>query len=136
MAFLLDTNVVAELRRGARCDANVRLWAESVEDDHFYINVLTLGEIRAGIESVRTRDPVKAATFEHWLLITTRRFIGKTHDVTKPIVERWGRLLPGQKLPEVDSLIAATALEHGHTVVTRNVRHFERLGVPILNPWK
>ena len=136
MAFLLDTNIVSELRRGVRCDARVRRWAEEVDDSQFHISVLTLGEIRAGVEAARGKDPVKAASIERWLHETIRRFLGKTHDVTKSIVERWGRLLPGQKLPAVDALIAATALEHGLTVVTRNVRDFERMGVPILDPWE
>ncbi len=136
MAWLLDTNVISELRRGLKCHPKVRAWAEGINDEDFFLSVLSLGEIRDGIERLRKRNPLQAAALERWLNTTKRRFENRIHPVTESVAERWGRLLPGDSLPDVDALIAATALEHGLTVATRNVRDFARCGVPVVNPFE
>lgn len=136
MAWLLDTNVISELRRGLKCHPKVRAWAEAIDDEDFFLSVLTLGEIRDGIERQRRRDPVQATALERWLNMTVKHFQGRIHPVCQSVAERWGRLLPGESLPDVDALIAATALEHRLTVATRNVRDFIRCGVPVANPFE
>ncbi|MFZ4766779.1 MAG: type II toxin-antitoxin system VapC family toxin [Roseimicrobium sp.] len=136
MAWLLDTNVISELRRGIKCHPNVRAWAEACDDADFFVSVLTLGEIRDGIERQRKRDPAQASALENWLNTTVKRFEGRIHPVCQAVADRWGKLLPGESLPDVDALIAATALEHGLTIATRNVRDFIRCGVPVVNPFE
>jgi predicted nucleic acid-binding protein len=97
--------------------------------------VLTLGEIRKGIEKLRPRDPERAAAFDAWLEALPRRFGSRLIAIDARIAEEWGRLNAGDPRPTVDSLIAASARVHGFTVVTRNTADFEPLGVPLLNPW-
>ena len=134
MRFLLDTNIISELRKAAQANANVMTWwNESAASS--VISVLSLGEIRQGIEAVRPRDPNQAGAIERWLDRTTAQFAGLILPVTEAIADRWGRLPETLMLPAVDALIAATALEHGLTVATRNVRDFARCGVPVVNPF-
>lgn len=134
--FLLDTNVLSELRKGARCDAGVRAWVEVRETDDLFVSVLALAEIRDGIERLRPRDPLQATHLENWLRETTTHFDDRVLPVTPEIADRWGRLHRAQPLPDFDRLIAATALEHGLEVVTRNVRDFAGSGVAVVNPWQ
>ncbi len=132
MRFLLDTNILSELRKAARANVNVMTWWEESAGSSF-VSVLSLGEIRQGIEGVRPRDPGQAEAIERWLDQTRAQFSGLILPVTEEISERWGRLPSSQMLPAVDALIAATALEHGLTIATRNVRDFERCGVRVVN---
>ena len=97
--------------------------------------MLVVGEIRQGIERVRPRDPSRSDALERWLLTLQQSYGDRVLDVTSPIAEAWGRLRAADPLPVVDSLLAATALVHGLTVVTRDTRPFERVGVPFLDPW-
>jgi predicted nucleic acid-binding protein len=136
MAFLLDTNVLSELRQGARCHPGVRAWLEAQTSDDLFVSVLAFAEIRDGVEGLRPRDPRQAARLEAWLGQTLAQFGGRILPVTPEIAERWGRLRLAQPLPDFDRLIAATALEHGLDLVTRNLRDFERAGVTVVNPWQ
>lgn len=135
MKFLLDTNVIAELRKGARANAHVRDWFESLDPEAIVLSVLTIGEIRRGIENVRRRDTVTAKALERWL----RRLVAEHGDRILPvnlaIAEEWGRLNVPDPLPVVDGLLAATAKIHGLTLVTRNVRDVARTGVDLVNPF-
>lgn len=134
MSFLLDTNVVSEVRRGR--DPNVRAWAETVDDVDLHLSVLTLGEIRTGIDRLRSRDAVQADVFARWLGELRTRFADRIIPVDVLVAEQWGRLNAITPRGTVDSLIAATALIHGFTVVTRNTKDFEGCAVPLLNPWE
>ena len=134
--YLLDTNVVSELRR-ARPHGGVLAWLESVADHDLYLSAVTIGEIQAGIEITRARDAERAAAIEAWL-----EQVAATYNVLAmdaPAFRQWARLMHRKpdRLIE-DAMIAATAIVHGLTVVTRNMRDFEALGAPTLNPfeWK
>ncbi len=133
MRFLLDTNAVSEIRRGR--DDRVRAWVSGVEDVDLHLSVLTLGEIRKGIELLRDRDPAQAEVFASWLGELHTRFADRIVPVDARVAEEWGRLNAAATRNTVDSLIAATARIHGLTVVTRNTDDFEGCGVPLLNPW-
>ena len=134
MSFLLDTNVVSEIRRGR--DANVAAWAGEVADGDLYLSVLTLGEIRKGIERLRRRDPEQAEVFAVWLEQLRENFANRILSVDASVAEAWGQLnAPGER-KTVDSLIAATALIHDLTVVTRNTRDFAGCEVRLLNRWE
>ena len=134
MSFLLDTNVVSEIRRGR--DANVAAWADEVADADLYLSVLTLGEIRKGIERLRRRDPDRADVFAVWLEQLRENFGDRILSVDASVAEAWGRLNAPDERKTVDSLIAATALIHDLTVVTRNTRDFDGCEVRLLNPWE
>ena len=136
MRFLLDNNVLSELRKGARCAPKVRRWFDAQNDEDIRISVITLGEISAGIAQIALRDSTQAQHLELWLSQMKKNFAGSILPVTEDIADCWGRLSPRERLPAADALIAATALQHGLTVVTRNVADFERSGARILNPWE
>jgi predicted nucleic acid-binding protein len=136
MAFLLDTNVLSELRKGRGADANVRKWIASIEEQGHYISVLSIGEIRKGIELLRSRSPEQCPTLDHWLDQIQRNYEDQILLVTEAVAEQWGRLMAVRTLPAVDGYIAATALVNGLTVVTRNTRDFEGTDVAVLNPWE
>lgn len=134
MTFLLDTNVVSEGAR-PRPDERVIEWLREQRPDHLFISVLTLGEIAFGAASRARRDPMAGRRLTVWLASVRTRYDERTLGVTGEIAEVWGNLRVRRPLPAVDGLLAATALAHGLTVVTRNERDFADLGVPLLNPW-
>lgn len=100
-----------------------------------YLSVITLGEIRRGVEQRRLKDPRAATELERWLLALQTHHAEKVLPITHQVAERWGRISPKQPLPTADGLIAATALENDLVVVTRNTADFERSGVETLNPF-
>lgn len=134
MSWLLDTNVLSELRKGERAHDGVRGWFAAAKDDDLYTSVLVLGEIRRGIESIRRRDEASAIALEQWLRRLTDTFADRVLTVDAAIAERWGRLNVPDPIPTVDGLLAATALVHDLTLVTRNTRDVERTGVRLLDP--
>jgi predicted nucleic acid-binding protein len=134
--YLLDTNVVSELRKAARADAAVRAWAESVSAGSFWLSSITVLELEVGVLRIERRDAVQGAQLRRWLegwVLT--RFSERMLDVDVTIAREGARLHVPDHRPERDALIAATALTHGLTVVTRNVGDFEPMGVALLNPW-
>ncbi len=133
MSFLLDTNAVSEIRRGR--DPNVRAWADTVDGSELYLSVLTLGEIRTGIDRLQRRDPVQADVFTRWLGELRTRFAGRILPVDSRVADQWGLLNAVASRNTVDSLIAATAHVHELTVVTRNTKDFQGCHVRLLNPW-
>jgi len=132
--YLLDTNVVSELRR-PRPHGAVVAWVGTVPDEHLHMSVVTLGELQAGVEITRERDPAKANEIEAWI----GRVAGLYNvlPLDGACFRAWARLM--HRKPDdlvMDALIAATAAVHDLVVVTRNVRDFGRLGSPVLNPWR
>lgn len=134
MNFLLDTNVLSELRRHAP-DPGVTAWFDSVDSGQLYLSVLTIGEIRQGICRLHRRDPSQAAVFDQWLAGLLRAYSDRVAPVTAEIAEEWGRLNVPDPVPVVDGLLAATARVHGWTLVTRNVCDVVRTGVRLHNPF-
>lgn len=135
MAFLIDTNILSEVQKGERADPGVRAWYASVDPGDLHLSVLVIGEIRQGVERLRRRDPVQAGRLEQRLLAVTTAFSERILPISAAVAERWGRNNVPDSLPVIDGLLAATAQEHGLTLVTRNVRDVERCGVSLLNPF-
>lgn len=137
--FLLDTNVISELIR-QRPDPRVPRWVNSTDEELLFLSVLTLGEIRKGIASVP--DKLRKTRLETW---TNRVLIPNFEERILPVdqatAERWGEIAgtlaqKGTAVPVIDGLLAATALEHNLTLVTRNARHVKLTGAIVLNPWE
>lgn len=135
MNVLLDTNVIAEMRKGPRGNANVRAWLAKLDPDAILLSVVTIGEIRRGIESVRRRDPVAARALERWLRRVLTDHGDRILAVDVSVAEEWGRLNVPDPLPVIDGLLAATAKVHGLTLATRNVKDVARSGVEVVNPF-
>jgi toxin FitB len=120
----------------SRAPEHVTRWLGSVHDDDLAMSVLSAGEIRRGIELIRARDPLAAGALDARLAELLRRLSARLIGVDGAIAERWCRIAAGpEPVPAIDGLIAATAIEHGLAVVTRNERDFTRFGVPVVNPW-
>ena len=134
MPYLLDTCIVSELRKPG-VNPGVLAWISSINANEAFLSVLTVGEIRSGIELHRLRNPTGAGNLERWLLGLETHYAERILPITTKITDRWGRLSPRQPLPTSDGLIAATGLEHGLTVVTRNLADFQRSGVNTVNPF-
>ena len=135
MSYLIDTNVISEIRKGSRCNPGVKSWLAEAFSAEVYLSVLTLGEIRKGIENVRRRDKPTADALESWFREVENNFSDHILPVDQAISEQWGRFNVPDPLPTVDSLLAATAQVHGLTLVTRNLKDVERTGVDCLNPF-
>jgi predicted nucleic acid-binding protein len=136
LSFLIDTNVVSELQKGARADPNVVAWFSGSAEKEIFLSALTLGEIRRGIENVRGRDRKFAAALETWLGRVADQHQERVLSVDRSIAEEWGRMAVPDRLPDVDGLLAATAKVHGLTLATRNVKDVERTGVSCVNPFE
>lgn len=136
MPFLLDTNVLSELRKGPRCDPSVASWAERESRETHYLSALSVGEIRKGIELLRRKAPRDASALEDWLARLIRQYEGFILPVTPEIAETWGRLCARCPLPVIDSLLAATALEFSLTIATRNTADFKGTGAKTINPFR
>jgi len=135
VSFLIDTNVISEVRKGARCDAAVKLWYSSIKDSDLYLSSLILGEIRKGIELARPRDLAKAEALQAWLGAVVEAFGDRVIPVDRFVSDAWGRMSAMRPIPVVDGLLAATAKVHGLTLVTRNDTDVSGLGVRVLNPF-
>ena len=136
--FLVDTNVVSELRkiRHGKSDRRVAAWADSVDAVDLYLSVVTIQELEIGILLIERRDPSQGAMFRSWLNDhVLPAFSGRILDVDTAVALRSARLHVPDPSPVRDGLIAATALVHGMTVVTRNTADFAPSGVTTLNPW-
>jgi hypothetical protein len=135
LSFLLDTNVLSEVRKQQNADACVTAWLRSVASADLFTSVLVVGEIRRGAERLRRRDTAQAMLLDEWLTTLKQQFTDRVLPVTIEIAEEWGRLNVPDPLPTIDGYLAATANVHGLTVVTRNVRDIARTGVALLDPW-
>jgi toxin FitB len=134
LSYLLDTNVISELRKGKRAEPSVSNWFDGLADPEIYLSVLTIGEIRRGVESVRRRDPDSATALDSWLSRLTEAHRDRILQVDRAIAEEWGRMNVPDPLPVIDGLLAATAKVVGLTLVTRNVADVEAAGVELLDP--
>ena len=136
MNYLIDTNIISEVRKGRRCDPNVASWYEKIEDASLYLSVLVIGEIRKGIESIRPKDTVQANAIENWLVAVDKAFGERILPIDRAVVNEWGRLNASRPLPVIDGLLAATAKIHHMTLVTRNIAEIADLDVQFLNPFE
>lgn len=136
MSYLIDTNIISEIRKGARCDASVAAWWASVQDDELFLSPLVLGEIRRGVELSRRRDVQKAAALERWLGEVTAAFADRILPIDATVAEEWGRMSAIRSVPVIDALLAATAKANGLTLVTRNENDVSDLGAEVLNPFR
>jgi predicted nucleic acid-binding protein len=134
MPYLLDTCIISELRKPG-INPGVSAWISSINANEAFLSVLTIGEIRSGIELHRLRNPAGAGNLERWLLGLETHYAERILPITAKVADRWGRLSPSQPLPAVDGMIAATGLEYQLIVVTRNVSDFQRSGVSTLDPF-
>ena len=135
MKFLIDTNVVSELRK-KRPDSAVIVWVNGLGVDDVHLSVLTVGELRAGAARLAARgDEVAARALTVWIEGLVEQYEDQVLPVTAAVADRWGALNSVRPMPAVDSLLAATALEHGLTVSTRNTKDFASTGVDVYNPF-
>ncbi len=136
MTYLIDTNVWSELRNRGRADSNVRTWAERANPAELYLSVVTVFELERGVLLVERRDLEQGLRLRRWLEERVLEpFDRQILSIDAPIARRSAALHVPDPRPERDALIAATALTHGLTVVTRNVGDFGPMGVALLNPW-
>ena len=135
--FLVDTNVISEARKGPRANAGVRQFWRDVDDGDVYLPVQTLGEIRQGVETIRRRgDAAQAGRLESWLERVASDYAERILGFDEACAQVWGRLMSPDTRNPIDKQIAAIALIHGLTVVTRNVADFRDTGVALSNPFK
>lgn len=134
--FLLDTNVISELRRPDKAHRNVLAWANAIPAANFFISVISILEIELGARLIERRDAAQGALLRNWIdnhvLV---RFENRILAIDTKVAQRCAQLHVPNPRAERDALIAATALVHGLTIVTRNVGDFEPTGIPLLNPW-
>jgi len=135
LSYLLDTNVISELRKGERADSNITAWFAGIADEEVFLSVLTIGEIRRGIERVRRRDPDSAAALDRWLALLSEAHGDRILPIDRAISEEWGRMNVPDPLPVVDGLLAATARVLDLTLVTRNVADIASTEVELLDPF-
>ncbi len=136
MKYLIDTNVISEVRKRDRCDSNVAVWYASIDDADIYLSVLVLGEIRKGIERARNTDPARAQALETWLLSLPRLYADRVLPVDRLVADEWGSISAIRSVPPIDALLVATAKVHRMTLVTRNVADVADLGAAVLNPFE
>ncbi len=132
--YLLDTNVLSETRR-KKADPGVISFLQNAESSALYISVLTLGELRKGVIAKRREDPAAAKSLAVWVEGFELSFADRILDVDARTARLWGEWSAERPRPVVDTLLAATAVLHEFTLVTRNVRHVRGLPVKVLNPW-
>jgi predicted nucleic acid-binding protein len=136
VSYLLDTNVLSELRKGPKTNAHVAGWFEGVESDAIYLSVLVVGEVLQGIERLRRRDPRGATKLDRWVQMVVEQYADRILPVDLEVARAWAPLNVLDPLPTIDGLLAATALVHGLVLVTRNVPQVTRTGVAVLNPFE
>lgn len=134
--YLIDTNIISEVRKGERCDPAVASWWSGIAEDDLWLSPLVLGEIRKGVELARHRDPQRAEALDSWLADIMSSFGNRVLPVDTAVAEQWGRMNAIRPLPVVDALLAATAKANGLILVTRNVSDMTGLDVSLLNPFE
>ncbi|MEV4109475.1 type II toxin-antitoxin system VapC family toxin [Nonomuraea sp. NPDC049695] len=135
VGYILDTNIISEVRK-PHGNVQVKGWVDASLGATLYLSVMSIGEIRWGIEQRRKSDPQQALVLERWLARLFRSFQDRIIPITSEVAEEWGRMRSMRTLPVSDALIAATARIHGWSVVTRNVKDFTDTGVTVINPFE
>ena len=135
MSYLIDTNVLSELRKRDRADAHLRGWFDTVDSHELFLSVVTVGELRRGIEVIGRRDMAAAAAIGRWLRTLMEGFGDRVLPIDRPVAEEWGRLTASPGISPVDGFLAATARVHRLTLVTRNVKDVRHVDVHVLNPF-
>jgi toxin FitB len=136
MSYLIDANIISEVRKGDQCDSHVSAWYASIADEDLFLSALVLGEIRKGVELARSRDPDKASALERWLGQVEHVFRTRVLGIDNAVADLWGRMSAIRPIPVIDGLLAATAAANDLTLVTRNDRDVAGLGVAVLNPFR
>lgn len=134
MTWLLDTNILSELRKGDRANEGVRDWFADAREEDLFTSVMVLGEVRRGIESIRRRDVPSALALEQWLQRLKTSFSDRVLPVDARVADQWGALNVPDPVPAVGGLLAATALVHDLVLVTRNIRDVRGTGARLLDP--
>lgn len=135
--YLLDTNVVSELRRARKAHPGVRMWARTLSAASLYLSVISILELEIGILLIERRDRKQGSILRAWMdghVVPT--FAGRILAIDSAVAQRCAALHVPDPRSDRDALIAATALIHGMTVVTRNVSHFQPMGIAVINPWQ
>jgi predicted nucleic acid-binding protein len=135
VTFLLDTNVVSEIRKGKRMQPRVASWLAALGDDEVFLSVLVVGELLQGIEQLRGRDTASATRLERWLRGLVDAYAGRILPVDLAVAQKWGELNVRKTLPVIDGLLAATVLVHDMTLATRNTKDVARTGARLVNPF-
>lgn len=135
MKFLVDTNIISEIRKRERAHAGVARWVGRTAVEEIGTSVLVLAEIRRGIELKRRRDPVQARSLDRWFAQMRMRLGDRVLPIDEPIADAWALMGVPDPVPLIDGMLAATAKVHGPTLVTRNVADLAAAGVPLLDPF-
>ena len=135
MSFLADTNVLSELRKGARANENVRGWAASYGWGAIHTSWIAIAEIKRGAALIAPRDPAQAISLDRWISELLDRLDDRIFPVERSVAEAWAYLMVPRTRPSMDTLIAATALVHGLTLATRDVRDFAGSSLSVIDPW-
>ena len=136
MNYLLDTNIISEIRKGGDCNPHVATWYDSIDEDSIYLSVMVLGEIRKGIERARRTKPAQARALENWLSTLSRGFSDRILPIDLAVADEWGRVSAERPVSTVDALLAATAKVHHMMLATRNVSDVADLRAEVLNPFE
>ena len=134
-SYLLDTNVISETRK-SRADSRVTAFLSAADTTRLFVSVLSIGELRKGVAAKRRTDPAFADQLGTWVDVIETTFADRVLPVDAATARRWGELSANRSLPVIDTLIAATAITHGLTLVTRNTRDVATTGVPLVDPWR
>lgn len=135
MSFLLDTNVLFELRKGSQADENVRAWDSSVGESERFTSIIVIAELMKGAQLRSRRDVGGGAALERWIERVVAEFADRILTVDIAVSLVWARLMAQRSRPPIDMLIAATSIAYGYRLVTRNVADFDGTGAQLLNPW-
>lgn len=135
MNYLIDTNIISEVRKGPRCHPRVAAWYASLDDEDIYLGVLVLGEIRKAIERARPNNPSNARTLEEWLHTVINSFAERILPVDQSVADEWGRMSGKRATSTIGALLAATPKVHRMTLATRNVTDVADLVADVFNPF-
>jgi predicted nucleic acid-binding protein len=135
VSFLLDTNVLSELRKGQRAEPHVRAFIKAVGWKLSHTSWVVIAEMRRGAALARRHDPAQANALDAWIAYVLKNLSDRVHPVDGQVAEAWAILMVPNPRSPMDALIAATALTHGLTLVTRDVRDFASTGIALLDPW-